>query len=133
MTLVVVGGHFPHNFHGQEFERNRHTLYDVVARAKQAAQSYYVLLIADTNFNTRTTHHEILKSMGASGNNRPRARGTQMYETCCFPHWGTMGPDRVIANFGKSMDTVLVRSRDSVSGWAARYLHLPIIGSLTLY
>jgi len=136
LTLLVVAAHFPHPsvitgvFDGQEQLRKE------VQAAKDALSVDKVLLVADTNFADYmlwSGGSAIMQAIGAG----EAYRTTALHYTCCYSE-GTMwsfrfrGFDRVISNFGRSMQTVLPLKRHQVMKWGAHNMHLPVMGLLEL-
>lgn len=135
LTLLVVAAHFPHphiatgNFDGQEILRKE------VQAAKQSLSVDKILLVADTNFADFMVGSRGSSIMQAIGGGIAYRTTTFAY-TCCVSEgieaFRYKGFDRVISNFGRSMDTKFPLKASQVMKWGAQNMHLPVLGSLEL-
>eukprot|EP00746_Dinoflagellata_sp_MGD_P067458 gnl/MRDRNA2_/MRDRNA2_27847_c0_seq1.p1 gnl/MRDRNA2_/MRDRNA2_27847_c0~~gnl/MRDRNA2_/MRDRNA2_27847_c0_seq1.p1 ORF type:complete len:287 (-),score=37.00 gnl/MRDRNA2_/MRDRNA2_27847_c0_seq1:100-960(-) len=132
LKVVVIGAHFPHQKIGT-------TLPESIQTVVKATGVDSTLLIADTNINQpgRWPHcpsklcksnAEVLKAIGVTNADVPVA--TELKNTCCLnpPYGFSFAFDRIIANFGVNMTTLL--HDDPTPTWAVGAFHKGITGRL---
>lgn len=133
MIVLVVGAHFDHPVHFNP-ARLRAAMSDAVNQGFMK-----VLVIADTNFatvpfadETLRESSDLLEDIGAP--EVSKTLSTTGMITCCKEtkpiSWFKTGYDRIMANFGTKMVTEMGLNVSAANDWAARYMHLPIVGSL---
>lgn len=137
MTVVVVSAHFPHT--GGYYKRNGGAalLKKEITKVKKDAGTDKVVLMADTNRGRTRKQgiagvfpsYRIMNDIGAASADGDRVRTTTPEFTCCNKGYVYAGYDRVVANFGIDMVTVLPLHGHSPS-WALRNFHMPLIGYL---
>merc|ERR1712187_6796 len=128
LEVIVVAAHFPHRV---EYARNMWKLRHALQEMVNSTGIQNVLLISDTNQPQGAADgSQILKDIGAPITGIVKSTG--LFKSCCFPSFSTSGYDRVIANFGSSMEDVHPWSKSNVSSWGQRNMHLPVQGSLQL-
>merc|ERR1712187_529217 len=128
LEVIVVAAHFPHR---AEYARNMWKLKHAVLEMVNSTGIRNVILISDTNQPQGAANSsQILKDIGAPVTGIVKSTG--LFKSCCFPGFSTSGYDRIIANFGSSMEDVHPWSKNNVSSWGQRNMHLPVQGSLQL-
>lgn len=135
LKVLIVSAHFPHP---ADWPESHKKLKEVIAD-EVAKGVHKVMLIADTNFATKPmpfpddlipkSSEEIFGEIGVPHDN---TQTTQGLLTCCQTVWFHTGYDRITANFGKHMNTDVGLSQAAAKGWAGRFMHLPMVGSLCL-
>lgn len=136
-TVVVVAAHFPHGFfHAYGLENLKKAIKDVM----EASGSEKVVVIADTNMGNsqggRDAHRRRIAVAGPTIMNfllgdpeeEETVQATRIAFTCCGRDLNIDGYDRIMANFGTHMETVLPFTKTPY--WAQRNFHLPVIGKL---
>lgn len=126
--VIVVVAHFPHRV---EYARNMRKLKHAVQEMVNSSGILNVILISDTNQPQGAAKSaQILNDIGAPVTGVVRSTG--LFKSCCFPGFTITGYDRIITNFGSSMEDVYPWSKANVSSWGQRNMHLPVLGSLQL-
>lgn len=135
LKVLVVAAHFPHP---SGWGAAKDALKSAIEpKMKKGVDK--VVLMADTNFAlafapypddfTPKPSADILGDIGVPNDH---VQSTEAELSCCQSVWYHTGYDRIIANFGIKMSTEMGLDANAVSGWAARFMHLPIVGSLCL-
>lgn len=128
LKLIVVAAHFPHP---REYKRNIWKLRDALQRLISSVGIDNVILIADTNHPEEgPSNDEILEDIGAPFTGQ--VMSTRPFRSCCYPEFSINGYDRIIANFGASMQDFHPLSKGDVLKWGQRNMHLPVLGTLRL-
>lgn len=152
MTVLVVGAHFNHPDHNPnpmafgfwESDASKTTsLKDAVSEAASEGITNLIVM-ADTNSATgmkfpwptdvmTISSTTLMTEIGAA--NAGNTKTTYSGDSCCWgtkPPWNHIGYDRIMANFGKHMETEMGLSSSVAAEWRSRYIHLPVVGSLSL-
>lgn len=130
--LLVVAAYFtaPHNYLNQLPLLKLPWLENDVTSAKRELRIFDVLLIAGTNLNSHDPSWEVMEGIGAAPVEGASVQTTSAYATCCYPNFRFGGKDRVVANFGRSMKTIIPFSKSALEHIGTPKMHLAVIGSL---
>lgn len=119
-SVVIVGAHFPHNG-----DKKRGPLRDAIANAVKATGIDSVIMMADTSENRSVSNQDVALDLAFPAG---PVVGSELVNTCCEDIGYTRPYDRIIANYGTVMDTVLLF--DKMPSWAHGKMHNGIKGTL---
>lgn len=126
-NMLVVAAHFPPPTY---FWLNRPELASAVEGLKRNLGIVDVLLIAEVELNTEISSFQILDAIAAAPRRGEGIQTTDSIGTCCYAKFKQKGSDRVAANFGNTMSTIVPFPKSEILKWGAPNMHLAIIGSL---
>jgi hypothetical protein len=138
ISVVVVSAHFPHR---AGMSKGLRMLTEAVKEVKAAVGARKVVTIADTNLgNSFGGHLENRRRIAVPGpeimhqccdvseKDESAVQSSDIAFTCCDHALAIDGYDRIMANFGNRMQTVLPFTESPA--WSARNFHIPVIGYL---
>jgi len=139
MSVVLVAAHFPHR---AGMQKGLRMLSQAVYEVKSLVGTTKVITIADTNLgNSDGGHNEHRRRMAVPGpkimhqccgvpeDEEDTVQSSEIAFTCCDRTLAIDGYDRIMANFGSYMQTVLPLKASP--DWSARNFHIPVIGYLS--
>jgi len=119
---IVIGAHFPHGI------KNSH-LQDAISSVMQSTGICSVILIADTNYDTRYSSAHLMGKLKIP--NARISRSTDLLHSCCLnSHFKLKGYDRIVTNTpGTAVSTTMLF--DWVPSWVQGEFHKPILGTFS--
>lgn len=141
LATVVVSAHFGHE---DQYQSSIDTVGPAIGQVASSAGTTNIFFMGDVNQPHSRSNEEVLSDLEKKANidNSKSVESTELLVTCCMDSkfTPTSGDDsrtydRVIANFGNSMETKLLF--DPAPAWAEGTVtiskfHKAIVGSLTL-
>mmetsp|Transcript_139396 Transcript_139396/g.347579 ORF Transcript_139396/g.347579 Transcript_139396/m.347579 type:complete len:297 (-) Transcript_139396:116-1006(-) len=115
--LIAVGAHYPHSG-----DRERGPLKDALAATVSATDTKAVVFMADTNEEASVTSADVALEVGMP---KGSLVASELLNSCCLDISYIRPFDRILANFGSSMQTQLLFDQ-GIPEWAHGQFHKPV-------